>query len=65
MHDMDMYRHFNCGIGFVISAPKEQSHDIVTTLELAEHESAIIGKTRKGTGKIKIKSAFSDREVVL
>ena len=58
MSDQRMYKTFNCGIGFVAAvSPK----DATTTLEITTGK--IIGQVAKGTGKVKITSAFSNRLV--
>lgn len=59
--DEDMYSTFNCGIGFILSVPKNQSLSVVQKLP----NSAIIGTIVKGSGKVIIKSAFSDQKITL
>ncbi|RJO61422.1 hypothetical protein C4544_02815 [candidate division WS5 bacterium] len=54
--DEDMYKTFNCGVGFIISVSKANAQDIVNKYP----KTAIIGWAKKGTGKVRIKSAFSD-----
>ena len=58
--DEEMYKTFNCGVGFIISVPKEEAEKIV------EHykDTDIIGKVISGSGKVKVKSYFSNKEVV-
>lgn len=65
LSDEEMYKTFNCGIGFILGASKNAAHGIVSELNLLGLKADIIGEVVKGTGKVKIKSAFSDREVVL
>lgn len=56
--DKEMYKTFNCGIGFVLSASTENAKKI-----LAETDNAdIIGEVIAGTGKVKIESMFSSRK---
>lgn len=57
--DKEMYETFNCGIGFVISTSPKDAEDIIAKLP----ETDIIGKVTPGEGKVKIESAFSDKEI--
>lgn len=59
--DQDMYRTFNCGIGFVLSTPKDDALKIVSGIKGAD----IIGEVIPGTGKVRITSIFSGREIKL
>lgn len=61
--DEEMYKTFNCGIGYVISASQEESEMILK--EKSEFRRDIIGKVIPGTGKIIIESMFTDNEIVL
>ncbi len=56
--DEEMYKTFNCGIGFILSAPKQESDDIVSELK-----GDVIGEVISGTGKVKIHSMFSDKNI--
>lgn len=56
--DEEMYKTFNCGVGFVFSArPKD------TLLILKETKGEVIGKVTGGTGKVKINSMFSKQRI--
>lgn len=57
----DMYTTFNCGIGYIISAPASESTRILSCL----NEADIIGRIVKGTGNVFIKSAFDGKTVKL
>lgn len=57
----DMYTTFNCGIGFVLSVPKKEAMRIVSKIKSA----AIIGEVQKGTGQVRIRSAFDEKMVRL
>lgn len=59
--DRDMYRTFNCGVGFVFGVSSADAAKIVRTVK----GSAIIGKIVKGKGNVRIASAFSGKEIVL
>lgn len=59
--DRDMYRTFNCGIGFVLSTPKDDGPKIVSEVKGAD----IIGETVPGRGKVRITSFFSGKEIKL
>jgi len=63
--DEEMYRTFNCGIGFILSVCEQNSKEIISKLKNNGLESCVIGKVVKGSGKVKIKSAFSQREIEL
>lgn len=54
-----MYSTFNCGIGFVLSVPKEECEEVLSQL----NGSAVIGEIIRGNGWVHIKSAF-DREII-
>lgn len=57
--DRDMYRTFNCGIGFVLSTSGEDAQKIVSQIQGAD----IIGKIILGTNQIHITSAFSGKKI--
>ena len=56
-----MYSTFNCGVGFVLSAPKSQADLILRKLKNAD----IIGEIVRGDGHVLIQSAFNNKAVVL
>jgi len=56
--DEEMYKTFNCGIGFVLSVAKEYSEDVAKELS-----GEIIGEVTFGNGKVKIESMFSNKVV--
>lgn len=58
--DEEMYKIFNCGIGFILSVSSEDTDNVITELD-----TDIIGKVVSGTGKIKIESMFSDKVIEL
>lgn len=53
--DEEMYKTFNCGIGFILSVSKNDALKIPSTMEIYP-----IGKVVPGTGRVKIESMFSD-----
>lgn len=59
--DRDMYTTFNCGVGFVLSARPEVAERIVR----ATAHAAVIGRVEKGSGTVRITSAFSGRVLAL
>lgn len=59
--DYDMYRTFNCGVGFILSVSPKDSIRIISHVKNAD----IIGEVVKGTGKIKIASMFSNKNIEL
>ena len=56
-----MYSTFNCGIGFILSVPKKEVSKILSHF----HDIAVIGKVIKGTGKVRIVSAFDKKSIEL
>ena len=58
--DEEMYKTFNCGIGFILSVSSKDADNVITELD-----TDIIGKVVSGTGKIKIESMFSDKVIEL
>ena len=63
--DKEMYKTFNCGVGFILSISDKDSEVIITDLNNSGFIAEIIGKVVEGNGKIKIRSAFSKELVVL
>lgn len=58
--DEEMYKTFNCGIGFIISVSEKEADKIIGEYpELTD----IIGKAKAGKGNILVKSAFSDKVI--
>lgn len=57
--DRDMYRTFNCGVGFVLSAPRVDALKIASKIKSAD----IIGEVVPGAGKVRITSMFSGKEI--
>lgn len=56
--DEEMYKTFNCGIGFVLSVSFQDADKIIFELD-----ADIIGEITSGTGKVKIESMFSDKTI--
>ena len=56
-----MYSTFNCGIGFIISVPKEEVSKIISQIKKAK----IIGELVKGNSEVYIKSAFDGKTIIL
>ena len=54
--DEEMYKTFNCGIGFVLSVSPKDADKIIKELD-----EDIIGEITPGTGKVRIESVFSDK----
>lgn len=57
--DEKMYSTFNCGVGFVLSVPKTEIEKILSKIS----NSAVLGEVVRGVGKVKIRSAFSEKIV--
>lgn len=60
--DNEMYKTFNCGIGFILSVAPEFATELLTQLN-TEFKAGIIGEVKKGSGKVKIESMFSKKLV--
>ena len=58
--DEEMYRTFNCGIGFIFSVSKSDAEKIPSSLETYE-----IGKIVSGTRKVVLESAFTNQRIEL
>lgn len=56
--DEEMYRTFNCGIGFVLGVDEKDADRVAAALS-----GVILGEVTPGTGKIAIESAFSEKMV--
>ena len=61
--DEEMYKTFNCGIGFILTVPQNQASDIIS--QIKNFKADIIGEVISGTGKIKIQSKFNDKKIEL
>jgi len=60
--DEEMYKTFNCGVGFILSVQREDSNKIIEYLK-SDFETDIIGKIVSGNGKVKINSMFSGEKI--
>lgn len=54
-----MYSTFNCGVGFILSVPRQEVKKILYQLENAQ----IIGQVVRGNGEVYIESAFDRKKV--
>lgn len=54
----EMYKTFNCGVGFIFSASPKDIKKIIP-----QKDMAIIGRIAPGNGKIKIESMFNSKTV--
>ncbi len=61
--DEEMYKIFNCGIGFILSVRPEEVNKILSKIK--DFKADVIGEIVPGTGKVKIESAFSNKEIIL
>ncbi len=59
--DNEMYRTFNCGVGFVLGVSHRELSRLLN--EIKGFDAEVIGIVVKGDGKVKIKSGFSKEEV--
>ncbi len=63
--DEEMYKIFNCGVGFVLFAERKNLEKITSELVTSGLKTDIIGRIVRGTGKVKIDSMFSDKTIIL
>lgn len=62
--DEEMYRTFNCGIGFVLSVSSRDKDKIIYRLENDfGFEADVIGGVVEGSRRVRIESMFSNKEV--
>lgn len=59
--DEDMYKTFNCGVGFIISTFQADADEIIRKYP---ETTDIIGRAKAGDGKVSVDSAFSDTRVI-
>jgi len=62
--DKEMYRTFNCGIGFILGVSEKNVEEIISILKKKDLESCVIGKIVSGTRKVRIESMFGEGEVI-
>lgn len=60
--DKEMYKIFNCGIGFILSVEPKDAHKILS--EIKNFKADIIGEIIPGTGKVIIESSFSNKKII-
>lgn len=60
--DEEMYKTFNCGIGFILSVEPKDVNKILS--EIKHFKADIIGKVVPGNGKVKIESMFSNKKII-
>ncbi len=58
--DENMYRTFNCGIGFIFSVSQKDYLKVISKIK----DAHIIGKVVSGNGAVKINSMFSKKRVI-
>lgn len=61
--DEEMYKTFNCGIGFVLSATPNESKKILDELNKRGFHADTIGYIKDGNNKIKLESMFGNKEI--
>ena len=61
--DVEMYKIFNCGVGFFLSAKPDDAKQILIAIK--KFQSGIIGEIIPGNGKVRIESAFSNKIIIL
>lgn len=60
--DKEIYKIFNCGIGFILSVKPKEANKIISNIK--DFKADIIGEIVPGNGKVKIESAFSKKEII-
>lgn len=61
--DENMYKIFNCGIGFILSVRKRDADKVLSKIK--KFKASIIGDVIPGNGKVVIDSMFSKKEISL
>ncbi len=59
--DEEMYKTFNCGIGFAVGISEPEADEFISKIKPLK--SDIIGEIVKGSGKIKLESKFTDKKI--
>jgi phosphoribosylformylglycinamidine cyclo-ligase len=62
LRDEEMYKKFNCGVGYMIAVDPDYAKDAMSILR--RHSPKKIGSVIRGKGQIRIHSAFTGIEVV-
>lgn len=62
--DKEMYKTFNCGIGFVLGVPEKDCKKIMDEIHAFDFACDIVGKIAAGKGKVKVESMFSSQEIL-
>lgn len=60
--DSQMYKIFNCGIGFILSVNLEEADKILEKIK--DFKADVIGEITPGNGKVIIESAFSNKKII-
>lgn len=61
--DTEMYKIFNCGIGFILSVEPKDVNKVLSAIK--NFKADIIGEIVSGNGKVKIESALSNKTIIL
>jgi phosphoribosylformylglycinamidine cyclo-ligase len=61
--EVQMYKIFNCGIGLILSVNPKEANNILSKIK--NFKADMIGEIIPGTGKLIIKSAFSNKKIIL
>jgi len=59
--DEEMYKTFNCGIGFILGVDRKDVDEIIK--EIKNFKADVIGEITLGEGKVKIQSKFSRKQI--
>ena len=60
--DEEMYKTFNCGIGFVFGIDKNNADKFIA--DIKEFKADVVGEVVNGGGEVVIQSKFSNCEIV-
>lgn len=63
VNDIEMYKIFNCGIGFILSVEPNNAKIILSAIK--NFKADVIGEIIPGDGKVHIESAFSNKSIIL
>ncbi len=59
--DEEMYKTFNCGVGFILGVKEDDSRKIISELAQKGFDADVVGQIVQGRNRVKISSMFSDK----
>ncbi len=59
--DKEMYKTFNCGVGFAVGIPEYEADEFIS--KIRPLKAGVIGEIVKGSGKVILESKFTDKKI--